>query len=382
MAAQAMEDASPVKWHLAHTSWFFTEFVLKDAVQAPPHWRFLFNSYYDAVGARVARPRRGLITRPSVAEILAWRARVDAALDTFVATASAPCFEDVAALIELGLHHEQQHQELMLTDVLALFAAHPEVPAYRLDLKPSGESSGGVPTWTTSAGGLVEIGADGEGFAFDCERPRHRIWLEPFSISDRPVTNADWCEFIDDGGYDNSLLWLSDGWACVQREGWRAPGYWRSVEGEWRQATLAGLTPVERAAPVGHVSYWEADAFARWTGARLPSEAEWEISASLDSDANFLECDHLRPANSKAGARQYFGDVWEWTQSPFAPYPGFRPASGAVGEYNGKFMASQFVLRGGSCFSPHSHVRASYRNFFYPHQRWQMSGLRLAKDVS
>ncbi|HVY85815.1 MAG TPA: ergothioneine biosynthesis protein EgtB [Caulobacterales bacterium] len=384
MGAQAMEDASPAKWHLAHTTWFFAEFVLagRVATGAPSAWRYLFNSYYEAIGPRIARPSRGLITRPPVAEVLDWRRRIDDALDDLLDQAGGAAFAELAPLVELGLNHEEQHQELMLTDILALFAAHPDTPTYRDDLAPLSEDKRSDRQWLSRQGGLTETGAEASGFAFDCERPRHRVWLEPFALADRLVTNAEWLEFIEDGGYANPLLWLSEGWACVKREGWSAPGYWRFVDDAWRQVTLAGLAPLTPAAPVSHVSYWEADAYARWAGARLPREAEWEAVAAAESvRGNLLGADRLRPT-PRGETAQFFGDVWEWTQSAFSPYPGFRPAQGAFGEYNGKFMAAQFVLRGGSCLTPEAHIRASYRNFFYPQQRWQMMGLRLAKDLS
>jgi ergothioneine biosynthesis protein EgtB len=385
MIAQAMDDASPTKWHLAHTTWFFDEFVLAPLgfPRAPDSWRFLFNSYYEGVGVRHPRPRRGLITRPPLDEILAWRGRVDDALLQLCADMDAATFAKVVPLIELGLHHEEQHQELILTDILALFAAHPETPAYRTDEAPVDESSDGARPlgWLAHEGGLVEIGAADASFAFDCERPRHRVWLEPFALADRLVTNSEWLAFMEDGGYEQPLLWLSDAWTCARCENWRAPAYWTYDDGQgWMQGSLRGRAAVDPAAPVCHVSYWEADAFARWAGARLPGEAEWEaLAASEPADGNLLHTERLRPARVSNGA-QFFGDVWEWTRSAYSPYPGFRPLSGAVGEYNGKFMAGQFVLRGGSCVTPRRHIRATYRNFFYPHQRWQFMGLRLAKD--
>ena len=381
MQAQAMPDASPTKWHLAHTTWFFDEFLLSPAGVAPERpasARYLFNSYYEAVGERQPRPDRGLLTRPLLDEVHTWRSRVDDALDRFVRDADNDRFRAAAPIIELGLAHEEQHQELILMDILALFARHPDAPAWRTDLKSPNGAGPRPAAWIEHGGGLVEIGAGPDGFAFDCERPRHKVWLEPFALADRLVTNGEWAEFVADGGYANSSLWLSEGWDAVRREGWTAPEYWRGDA----QVTLAGLEPRDPGAPVQHVSYWEADAYATWAGARLPTEAEWEtIAAGRPVSGNFLDADVLRPTPAGDGD-QLFGDLWEWTASAFSPYPGFRPAAGALGEYNGKFMARQFVLRGGSFATPPGHVRAGYRNFFHPHQRWMFSGLRLAKDLT
>ncbi|USI74197.1 ergothioneine biosynthesis protein EgtB [Sphingomonas morindae] len=387
-SAQSMPDASPAKWHLAHTSWFFETFVLRDHVPGytpyDPRWAFLFNSYYEAEGARMARPRRGLLTRPSLDEVRAYRAAVDAALD-----AALPALDEAArALIALGCEHEEQHQELLLTDLLHLFAQNPLAPA-AFAAEPRRPSAAPAPlAWVEGRSGAVEIGHDGAGFAFDCEGPRHVQWLVPHALADRPITNGEWRAFVEDGGYRTASLWLADGWAWVQAEGIVAPAYWRQDEaGGWtRRFGLDGLDLMDLAAPVRHISYYEADAFARWAGARLPTEAEWESAAAgLDPTRGTL-LDQAgpvrpRPAAAGAGLRQMFGDVWEWTGSAYLPHPGFRPAEGAVGEYNGKFMSGQFVLKGGSCATPRGHVRASYRNFFYPHQRWQFTGVRLAKDL-
>ena len=372
---QSMPDASPAKWHLAHTTWFFETFVL--AEQSP--WSYLFNSYYEAVGARVERDRRGLMTRPALAEVLAYREQIDARVHA--ALAAGRCD---AAILELGLHHEQQHQELMLTDLKHALGTQPLRPAYREDLVRDRPASIVPVGWQTFAGGIIEIGAGERGFAYDCERPRHRVLVEPFRIATRPVCNAEVIAFVSDGGYREPRLWLSDGFATAQREQWTAPLYWeqRRGDGAWLHYTLGGVREVDPAETACHLSYFEADAIARWAGARLPTEAEWEHAASAQPIAvNFADDDRLHPASAQGpGLRQLFGDVWEWTQSAFAPYPGFRPADGALGEYNGKFMCGQLVLRGGSCFTPRDHVRASYRNFFAPGARWQMTGARLCSD--
>ncbi len=384
---QSMPDASPAKWHLAHTTWFFEKMILEQNLPGyrvfDRQFNFLFNSYYESIGARQPRPRRGMITRPTLETVYAYRDHVDRAMGSLLEYDVAPA---VAGLIELGCNHEQQHQELLLTDILHLFAQSPLRPAYK-DPGPIavGKIDNLPPTYRTVDGGLVEIGHDGEGFAFDCEGPRHRALVEPFELADRLVTNAEWMEFMADGGYRTALLWLSAGWATVQSEGWTAPLYWDEREdGHWSM-TLRGSQPVDPAAPVTHVSYYEADAFATWAGRRLPSEFEWEHAARGEPlKGNFVDAGRLRPAPAQAGAaglRQIYGDVWEWTRSAFAPYPRFRPAEGAVGEYNGKFMCGQFVLRGGSCATPISHMRPSYRNFFPPDARWQFSGLRLAGDA-
>lgn len=384
--AQSMDDASPAKWHLAHTTWFFETFVLRD--HAPGYrpfddrFAYLFNSYYEAEGPRHARPRRGMLTRPSLSEILLYRRHVDDAIADGLPTLPPAA----RALVTLGLHHEQQHQELLLTDILHLFAQNPLQEAIWDAPSALPAPMPGPLQWIEGAQGAVEIGHAGTGFAFDCEGPRHAALLTPHALAHRPVTNEEWLGFIADGGYRDPRHWLSDGWAWVQGNGIEAPLYWAREDGGWTRFGHDGRRPVNPAAPVTHVSLYEADAYASWAGARLPTEAEWEnAAASLDPEGgNQLDaarCPRPRACEQTNGLAQMFGDVWEWTGSAYRPYPGFRTVEGAVGEYNGKFMSGQFVLRGGSCATPRGHVRASYRNFFYPHQRWQFTGVRLAKDL-
>ncbi|HYH20568.1 MAG TPA: ergothioneine biosynthesis protein EgtB [Azospirillum sp.] len=384
--AQSMPDCSPAKWHRAHTTWFFETFLLTPFLPGyrlfDPGYAYLFNSYYEAVGARHPRPQRGMITRPGVAEVAAYRAHVDEAMDRLLARAD----ERARPLVELGLAHEEQHQELLLMDLLHLFSLNPLNPAYRPVRPEPASPAPGAGCWLAFDGGTRMVGHDGAGFAFDNEGPRHPVLLQPFRLFSRPVGNAGWLAFIADGGYRTPALWLADGWAAVQAQGWEAPGHWRRRDGGWHVMTLAGEVPVEPDAPVCHVSFYEADAFARWSGRRLPTEAEWEVAAAgLPATGNTLGTGALRPRPGPPGPDaapvQMFGDVWEWTASPYGRYPGYRPASGAVGEYNGKFMANQMVLRGGCCVTPDGHTRASYRNFFYPHQRWMFAGLRLAEDA-
>jgi dimethylhistidine N-methyltransferase len=385
--AQSMPDASPVKWHLAHTTWFWETFVLAEHspghVPFDPAFQMLFNSYYNGVGDQFSRPARGLLTRPSLDRVRDWRAHVDEGMARLLAGTPSP---ELGALVELGLAHEEQHQELMLTDLKHLLAANPLMPAYA-GRWPLSTITPQPRSWVPNSGGLVEMGAEG-GFAFDNEQPRHRAWLEPFELATHPVTNGDWIAFIEDGGYRRPELWLSAGWETCRAEAWTAPMYWRETEGGWRCFTLHGDSAVDPHAPVTHISFYEAEAFARWAGARLPTEAEWEAAAAgLPVSGNFADSGALHPLAATRPATpgqpaQMFGDVWEWTRSDYQPYPGYAPAEGAVGEYNGKFMVGQQVLRGGSCATAPGHVRASYRNFFPPAARWQFSGVRLARDLA
>ncbi len=385
---QSMPDASPTKWHLAHTSWFFETFVL--AARAPgfksfdPSFNFLFNSYYNAVGDRLARPRRGLITRPTLDEVYEYRSNVDQAIESYLDTAGDTLEADVAAVVELGINHEQQHQELILTDIKHALSQNPLRPAYREGVAPPPYAPARAMQWLGHPEGLEWVGHDGRGFAFDNEGPRHRVYLQARQLGSRLVTSGEFIAFIEDGGYARPELWLSDGWNVVNTQRWEAPLYWEKNDGEYWVTTLGGFRRLSASEPVCHVSFYEADAFARWAGARLPTEFEWEVAArGRDPVGNFLEIDELHPRAAQDGTSfaQCFGDVWEWTQSPYVPYPGLRPASGALGEYNAKFMCNQLVLRGGSCATPASHIRATYRNFFPPEARWQFSGIRLAKDA-
>lgn len=414
MMMQSMPDASPVKWHLAHTSWFFEEFILRPYAKQYPLFDeafcYLFNSYYEAVGERHQRPLRGLLSRPSLEQVMAYRRHVTEHIVQWLNAASEvpeDTLGTVYKLLVLGCHHEMQHQELMMTDILHALSLHPFFPVMRPTLQVAGSGQAAEAAWHSFNGGELEMGTEESGlsctgFSYDCEGPRHKTLLPPFALGIRPVSNADWMQFMEDDGYRTATLWLSDGWTRCQQEQWQAPLYWHKRDDQWHQFGLNGLQPVQPDAPVCHISYFEADAFASWANARLPREQEWEYAAqNTPVSGNFLEQHRWRPApklepgaqnpqdthiNSEIAGNQspllqLYGDVWEWTQSPYTAYPGFKPATGAVGEYNGKFMCGQFVLRGGSCVTPQLQVRPTYRNFFYPHQRWQFSGLRLARDL-
>jgi ergothioneine biosynthesis protein EgtB len=382
---QSMPDCSPPKWHLAHTTWFFETFVLAehepDFRPHHPQYRYLFNSYYEAVGERWPRPARGLLSRPTVAGVYDYRRAVDGRMGALLGTASEQALARIEPLVELGLNHEQQHQELLLTDLKHAFGLNPLRPAYAPGTPAAPVGTPAALTWEEVAGGVREVGHAGGGFAFDNESPRHRAFLEPFAIASRPVSAGEFLAFVEDRGYERPEFWLSDGWAARQKNGWSAPLYWERGGGRRAVFTLRGLRPLDQAEPVSHVSYYEADAFARWSAARLPTEFEWEVAAAPHPVAgNFTDSRLYHPAPD-FGSGQWFGDVWEWTASPYAPYTGYRPAAGALGEYNGKFMCNQMVLRGGSCATPPGHVRPTYRNFFPPDARWQFSGFRLAKDL-
>lgn len=387
---QSMPDVSPTKWHLAHVSWFFETFLLLPALpdyrSLHPQYAYLFNSYYNTLGERHCRPNRGLISRPTVEETYQYRRYVDEHVLALLEKLDERHLAELAPIITLGLHHEQQHQELMLTDMKHVLSCNPLCPTY---VERASEDAPRLSplSWVAFPENLYEIGHAGEGFAFDNESPRHREFVQSFQLASRLVTNGEYLEFIEDGGYEQPLLWLSEGWATVRSEEWQAPLYWEKRDGRWWVMTLSGLREVEKTEPVCHISYFEADAFARWAGGRLPTEAEWEVAAqAVPVTGNFAESGRYHPAPLARSAReeklaQMYGDVWEWTQSSYAPYPGFRPATGAVGEYNGKFMCNQYVLRGGSCATSLSHIRRTYRNFFPTNARWQFMGLRLAKDI-
>jgi ergothioneine biosynthesis protein EgtB len=383
---QPMADASPAKWHLAHTTWFLETFVLRDHVPGyrayDESWAYLFNSYYEGEGERHPRDRRGMIGRPSLDEVRAWRAHVDERVVKALPTLPRAALD----LVELGLNHEEQHQELMLMDLTAAFAANPLMPALWDGPAPAPVPLAGPLSWVEGRTGIVEMGHDGPGFAFDSEGPRHKVLLHPHALADRLVTNGEWLSFMADGGYARPELWMADGWAWVSQHRVEAPLYWQREPGGWSRFGLDGLTPLSLAEPVAHISWYEAEAYARWAGARLPREEEWESAAAALDPAGGNQLDRAEPvragpAPAGTGLRQMFGDLWEWTMSAYSPYPGYRPPAGTVGEYNGKFMCNQFVLKGGSCATPRGHVRASYRNFFYPNQRWMYSGLRLARDI-
>lgn len=406
---QSMPDVSPPKWHLAHVSWFFEAFLLTPFLKGyrTPDRAYdtLFNSYYQTHGVPFPRAARGLLARPTVEQVYAYRAHIDRAMEALLGDPPAGAGDEIARRVELGLQHEQQHQELLLMDIKHIFAQNPLDPVYRRDLQVSAPGTEAPLRWQAYTSGVRSIGHDGDAFAFDCERPRHRVFVDDFRLASRPVNNGEYLAFIEDGGYRRSDLWLADGWALINQQGWQAPLYWRRDGDAWYEFTLGGLRPLDRLAPVCHLSFYEAEAYATWAGARLPSEAEWEVAAQeatardlalgdtagrdtpargTSARGHFVEADCLQPMAGTAPARgpgQLFGDVWEWTGSAYRPYPGFRPLEGSLGEYNGKFMSGQMVLRGGCCVTPADHIRATYRNFFYPAMRWQFSGLRLAQEA-
>lgn len=385
---QAMENTSPTKWHLAHVSWFFETFLLEkvyeDYESLHPQYSYIFNSYYLQTGQPHTRSKRGLLTRPTVREVYEYRGYVDKEVLKFLEDATEEQLREFGPVIEIGNNHEQQHQELMITDFKYMFAQNPLHPVYKERELPESKP---VPElkWVAFDEGIYEIGSEGKEFTYDNEHPRHREFLEAFELGDRLITNAEYIKFMDDGGYDRSELWLDDGWATVNSQGWNSPLYWMKKDGKWHYFTLSGLREIDPNEPVTHVSYYEADAFARWAGARLATEAEWEAAAGeLPYEGNFVEEGHFHPRplqEHKEGLKQMYGDVWEWTKSSYEAYPGYEPLPGALGEYNGKFMCSQYVLRGGSCATSQTHIRKTYRNFFYPDARWQFNGIRLAQTV-
>jgi ergothioneine biosynthesis protein EgtB len=396
---QSMPDVSPPKWHLGHTTWFFEQFLLQpfapDYAPRAERYGYIFNSYYHSFGERVAREQRGTLSRPTVSDVYAYRAAVNDGMRKLIANAGAGAHPEVAKLTELGLHHEQQHQELLLTDIRNIFASNPLYPVYanrpQRELPPMGEAAAKA-QFCAFEGGLFDMGTSAQEFAWDNERPSHRVFVEPFRLMDRLVTCGEYLEFIEDGGYNQPLLWLSDGWDAVCRDGWQSPLYWINEDGEKRIVTLAGVRALDPSEPVSNVSYYEADAYARWAGNRLPSDAEWEFAAgavrSTIPCGNFLESGLLNPAplnpdvSDRGELSQMFGDAWEWTSSAYLPYPRFRPEPGPLAEYNAKFMSNQMVLRGGSCATPRSHIRSTYLNFFHCDKRWQFTGIRLAEDVA
>ncbi len=386
---QSMPDVSPAKWHLAHVTWFWETFVLSPALSGyqslHPQYAYLFNSYYNTLGERHCRPKRGLISRPTVKETYEYRRYVDEHMLGLLEKLDGRQLAELTPIMTLGLHHEQQHQELIVTDIKHVLSCNPLYPVYL----PRARAASSVPPmeWISFPEGVYWVGYEGNGFCFDNEGPRHRQFVQPFQLASRLVTNGEYLEFMQDGGYENPLLWLSEGWGKVRAEEWKAPLYWENIDGRWMVMTLSGLREVDKAEPVCHVSYYEADAYARWAEARLPTEAEWEVAAQdVPVEGNFVESGLFHPAPlnvATAGGKlaQMYGDVWEWTQSSYSPYPGFRPAAGAVGEYNGKFMCNQYVLRGGSCATSLSHIRPTYRNFFPADAQWQFMGIRLAQEV-
>ena len=383
---QTMPDVSPPKWHLAHTSWFFETFLLKPYLKGyrefHPDYVRLFNSYYDQVGEYHPRPQRGFLSRPTVKDIRSYRTHVNEAMQQLLGQTDHSDWTDIETRTVIGMNHEQQHQELLLTDIKHIFASNPLRPVYR-DLPQSSATAASL-QWIEQPGGLIEIGATGESFAYDNEFPRHKVYLQPFNLASRLITNAEYLAFMEDAGYDRPELWLSEGWKAIKDRRFNKPLYWEQRDGEWWQMTLSGMQLLNPNAPVCHVNYFEADAYANWAGKRLPTEGEWESVAAVNSvEGNLRDAGYLQPqASETEGLQQLFGDVWEWTLSAYNAYPGFHAPKGALGEYNGKFMCGQYVLRGGSCVTPANHIRASYRNFFYPADQWQFSGIRLAEDVS
>ena len=385
---QSMPDVSPTRWHLAHTSWFFETFILSPKLKnyKTPNdlYNYLFNSYYNAVGRQFPRPQRGLLSRPTVKEVFSYRHHVDVEMIRLFETLDGKQLSSLESIFTLGLNHEQQHQELMLTDIKHVFFQNPLYPVYS-KVEPLKQTDNNQDLlWSAFQGGRDQHGYPGSGFSFDNETPQHDVLIQPFEIGNRLVTNREYLSFIEDGGYSQPALWLSDGWALINRDNWKVPLYWVQRNDQWFEFTLSGLIPLPLDSPVTHISYYEADAYANWRGTRLPSEQEWEHAAQESQiDGNFVQNQLFHPAPSDAPSQlsQMFGDVWEWTRSPYSPYPGFKSASGAVGEYNGKFMSSQMVLRGGSCASSKDHLRPTYRNFFYPDSRWQFMGIRLARDI-
>jgi ergothioneine biosynthesis protein EgtB len=393
---QSMPDVSPTKWHLAHVTWFFETFILTPHATGyeplNPAYAYLFNSYYLQAGERHCRDQRGYISRPTVAEVYEYRTYVDEHMQRLLQSAADAKRAELMPLVEIGLHHEQQHQELLLTDIKHVLSVNPLRPAYHQAAPPPARSAADL-RWVHFQEGLHWIGHEGEGFSYDNETPRHRHFLDGFKLADRLITNGEYLAFMDDGGYERGELWLSEGWATVREREWSEPFYWEKRDGEWSIFTLSGLHELEPHEPVCHISYFEADAYARWAGARLPTEQEWEVAAqTVPVTGNFVERRHLHPVPPEAGSadagfaggaslRQMYGDVWEWTRSQYSPYPGYEPVPGALGEYNGKFMSNQFVLRGGSCATSETHIRPTYRNFFPADATWQFMGIRLAKDV-
>ena len=388
---QAMADVSPTKWHIAHVTWFFETFLLKPHLvgyeSLNPQYEYLFNSYYNTVGPQYFRHDRGLLSRPTVAEVYEYRSHVDRGMMALLEQVTPEKLMEIAPVVELGLNHEQQHQELLITDIKYNLSINPLRPAFHDVIIPRGTSTPAL-RWHEHSGGVREFGFDGPGFTFDNETPRHTALLQPHRLASRLVTCGEFLEFIDDGGYQRHDLWLSQGWGVVQERGWQSPLYWEHIDGARQLYTMSGMQSLDQHSPVCHVSYFEADAFARWAGKRLPTEEEWEAAADgIPLQGNLQESGILHPvalgeaAASENTPQQLIGDVWEWTQSAYLAYPGYKPLTGGLGEYNGKFMMSQMVLRGGSCATPQSHIRTTYRNFFYPADRWQFKGFRLAEDV-